>query len=826
MGGARLRGTGGRTTLALIAAMLASATLFAGGQAVAAARLGDAGAPRAAGQAAGGIISTVAGGLGGPESGTKVALSACDVAFAHGHLLIADPTRYVGAVREMSPGSSLLTTPAGTHAFGLLGDGGPAIKASLDSCGVTADSSGNLVIGDYHNNRVRIVAESTGTFYGKAMTAGHIYTVAGNGSQGFSGDGGPATSAEVDRPLRVAVDSAGNLLIIGGCRVRVVAENTGTLYGQPMTAGDIYTVAGDGTCAFSGDFGPATSTGMDPSTVAVDSAGNLVIADSGDVSGNVDCRVRVVAESTGKLYGQPMTAGDIYTVAGGGACGFSGDGGPATHAELGGPGSVAVDPAGNLVMSDSCRIRVVAKRTGTFYGQAMTAEDIYTVAGGGACGFSGDGGPAASAGMSPGVVALDPAGDLLLADVNRVRMVPARAGTYYGITMTAGDIYTIAGTGHLFGYSGDGGPATGAELFRAMGVAVSPAGNLVIGDSGNNRFRVAAATSGTFYGIKMTHGNIYNVAGSGRFGFSGDGTLAIRAKLLGAEQVTVDSAGNLLIIDNSRIRVIAGRAGTFYGTAMKAGAIYTVAGNGQTAFSGDFGPATSAGMNPGGVALDPAGNLVIADRGNNRIRVVAESRGTFYGIKMTARDIYTVAGGNGPGGFSGDGGPATHAQLLGPAAVAVDPAGNLVIADSGNARIRVVAKRTGTFYGQAMTAEDIYTVAGNGTFGFSGDGGPATSAELGPAGTVVDASGNLVIADSVNSRVRVVAETTGTFYGQAMTAGDIYTVAGNGHAGFTGDGGPATRAELYHPVAVAMNAAGNFLIADGNKIGRIRMVTR
>jgi len=125
-----------------------------------------------------------------------------------------------------------------------------------------------------------------------------------------------------------------------------------------------------------------------------------------------------------------------------------------------------------------------------------------------------------------------------------------------------------------------------------------------------------------------------------------------------------------------------------------------------------------------------------------------------------------------------------------------------------------------------MTAEDIYTVAGNGTFGFSGDGGPATSAELGPAGTVVDAAGNLVIADSVNSRVRVVAETTGTFYGQAMTAGDIYTVAGNGHAGFTGDGGPATRAELYHPVAVAMNAAGNFLIADGNKIGRIRMVTR
>jgi len=654
------------------------------------------------------------------------------------------------------------------------------------------------------------------------MTAGHIYTVAGNGTVGFSGDGGPATSAEMDGPWGVAVDSAGNLVIAdsGNRRIRVVAESTGTLYGQPMTAGYIYTVAGDGFEGFSGDFGPATSAGMSPSAVAVDSAGNLVISDSG--SGN--CRVRVVAESTGTLYGQPMTAGDIYTVAGDGTCSFSGDGRPATSAGMS-PSGVAVDSAGNLVIADRFdnRIRVVADRRGTFYGIKMTARDIYTVAGTGIQGFSGDGGPATSAKLNnPAAVTVNN-GNLLIADGNRVRMVPARAGTYYGITMTAGDIYTIAGTGHLFGYSGNGGPATSAELSDTTGVAVSPVRNLVIGDTGNDRLRVAATTSGTFYGIKMTHGNIYNVAGNGKFGFSGDGTLAIRAKLRVAAQVTVDSAGNLLIIDNFRIRVIAARAGTFYGTAMKAGAIYTVAGSGQTAFSGDFGPATSAGMNPFGVALDPAGNLVIADWGNNRIRVVAERRGTFYGIKMTAGDIYAVAG-NGGAGFSGDGGPATHAELGGPAAVAVDPAGNLVIASG--CRIRVVAKRTGAFYGQAMTAGDIYTVAGDGTCGFSGDGGPATSAELrSPAGTVVDPAGNLVIADSVISRIRVVAETTGTFYGQAMTAGDIYTVAGNGGAGFSGDSGPATKAGLFHPVAVAMNAAGNLLIADG-KNGRIRMVTK
>jgi len=153
MGRARLRGTGGRRTLAPIVAMLASATLFAGGQAAAAARLDGAGAPRAVSQAAGGIISTVAGGVGGPASGTKVALSPCDVAFAHGHLLIADAARRVGAVRAMSPGSSLLTTPAGTHAFGQFRDGGAATAASLNSCGVTADRSGNLVISDSHNHR-------------------------------------------------------------------------------------------------------------------------------------------------------------------------------------------------------------------------------------------------------------------------------------------------------------------------------------------------------------------------------------------------------------------------------------------------------------------------------------------------------------------------------------------------------------------------------------------------------------------------------------------------------------------------------------------------
>ena len=229
------------------------------------------------------------------------------------------------------------------------------------------DGAGNLLIADFYNERIRVVAASTGTFYGRPMTAGDIYTVAGDGTYGFSGDGGPATSAALAAPQGVAVDAAGNLLIAAevNFRVRVVAASTGTFYGRPMTAGDIYTVAGDGSSGFSGDGGPATRAELNlPGGVAADSAGNLLIADTGNQ------RVRVVAASTGTFYGRPMTAGDIYTVAGNGQATYSGDGGPAARAELGGPQGVAVDAAGNLLIADTGnqRVRVVAASTGTFYG--------------------------------------------------------------------------------------------------------------------------------------------------------------------------------------------------------------------------------------------------------------------------------------------------------------------------------------------------------------------------------------------------------------------------------------------------------------------------
>ena len=314
---------------------------------------------------------------------------------------------------------------------------------------------------------------------------------------------------------------------------------------------------------------------------------------------------------------------------------------------------------------------------------------------------------------------------------------------------------------------GDNGPATSAQLTYPVGVAIDSAGSLYIADNEVNRIR------------KVSNGVITTVAGNGSWGFSGDNGPATSAQLSSPTGVAVDSVGDVYIADHSsgRIRKVSN------------GVITTVAGNGLMSSGGDNGPATSAGLLfPSGVAVDAAGNLYIADGGNNRVR------------KVTNGVITTVAG-NGTQGFSGDNGPAASAQLNGPTDVGVDAVGNLYITDSQNIRIRKVSNGV------------ITTVAGNGTQGYSGDNGPATSAQLYyPQGVAVDAAGNLYIADHGNSRIR------------RVTNGVITTVAGNGTADFGGDNGPATNAQLEYPNSVAVDSAGNLYIADTSNF-RIRKVS-
>jgi uncharacterized protein (TIGR03437 family) len=374
-------------------------------------------------------------------------------------------------------------------------------------------------------------------------------------------------------------------------------------------------------------------------------------------------------------------------------------------------------------------------------GRAQVAPFNYTistVAGNGVQGFSGDGGLATMAELQwPPRVAIDGAGNLLIADPYNGRIRKVTPG---------GIITTVAGNGTA-GFAGDGGPATMAELSQPcafisiqcdLGITVDGAGNLFIADGANNRIR------------KVTPGGVITtVAGNGMPGFAGDGGPATMAELSGPLGITVDGAGNLFIADtfNYRIRKVT-----------PGGVITTMAGDGTQSFSGDGGPATMAEFDrPMSIAVDGGGNLFIADTFNDRIR------------KVTADGLITTVAGNGQAVWSGDGGLATIAPLWFPEDVAVDGSGNLFIADTGNNRIRMVTPG-GT----------IFTVVGSLNQGFSGDGGPSTSASLAsPEGVIVDPSGNIIIADAANMRIRKATPVIPAVTSVANAAGEETVVAQN-----------------------------------------------
>jgi uncharacterized protein (TIGR03437 family) len=338
-----------------------------------------------------------------------------------------------------------------------------------------------------------------------ALSQGNIVTIAGNGSAAFSGDGGPATAASLNHPRTLVIDSSGNLYIsdVDNLRVRRVTP-----------AGIISTIAGNGLPGSSGDGGPAVDASLSSMLgLALDNAGNLYIADSGNR------RVRKVT-----------SAGIISTVAGTGVQGFSGDGGPATNAQLNTPASI-IFSAGNLYISDSSNQRIR---------RVSSDGTITTVAGNGVTGFSGDGGPATGASLAfPLGMAMDSGGNLYVADGNnnRVRRI-SPAGV---ITTVAGD-----GVGH---FAGDLGPATSASLNVPEDVAFDGAGNLFIADAGNNRVRKVDSS-----------GLISTLAGTGENGFSGDGGPATAAMLNFPWGLTTDATGSVYVADrvNNRVRVVSG----------------------------------------------------------------------------------------------------------------------------------------------------------------------------------------------------------------------------------------------------------------------------
>ena len=673
------------------------------------------------------------------------------------------------------------------------------------------------------------------TVYRYDPSTATVTQVAGNQTLGYSGDGGPATSAQIGQVSGLAVDTAGNLYVVDDV-YNVVRKVTPT--------GIISTLAGTGAFASSGDNGPASAAALNgPYYAHVDANNNLLIAEYNNAIRSVNLATGIITTVAGTANTHPAAvtsdaAGNVYYI----YSAFAAQGAPAAPkdvlyklaagsttptvlATLDGYCSegLAIDAGGNLYTPDYC--------LGNVY-RISAAGAVSVIAGTGNGGFSPDGTLATAAVLGePADVAVDSSGRVYFTDFSNFRVraftvggtLTTLAGTNDGFggpattaalngdygyggglsTDVRGDLY-LAGalaqisTGDVLsfyagqgfpGFGGDGGPVSSAE-FSPGSIAFDGNGNAYIADTGNNRIRY------------VTGGIVSTIAGNGTFTNTGDGATATAATVANPRALVVDSSGNVYFtVRGGGAGYSAIRQLTLGGNINRYAGAYATNG-----YSGDNGPATAALLkNVEGLAVDQLGNLYIADSGNNVIRMVAAGSGT----------ITTVAG-NGTAGGAGDGGPATQAELNAPLGVAVDAAGNLYISDTGNNRVRMVTP-----------AGIISTFAGTGTAGLGGDGGPPTAAMLsGPTGIAVDNSGTVYIDDARNHRIRRIWTPGST--PQAIAFGAAPTVAVGGTApltAVTGSGMDVTFTSLTPSVCTVVGttvealASGTCIVsasADGN----------
>lgn len=639
-----------------------------------------------------------------------------------GNLYIGDEPN--GRIRKVGT-DGRITTIAGTGAIGYSGDGGPAIDAQFNAPdGIAVDRAGNVYLGDmWDNHRVRRIDAATGI----------VRTIAGTGQRGFSGDGGPATQAQLNHPTSVALDAQGNVYFVdlGNQRVRRID-----------TAGTIRTIAGNGTAGFSGDGGPATQAALNMDfifgTVAVDSRGNVFVADLRNQ------RIRRIDPG-----------GTITTVAGGGNAAPT-QGSPATSANTI-FNSVAIDMQDRLVFTDPTRIW-----------RLEPGGTLSKVAGTGTSALTPDGVRAVDAAIIPLEIAVGPNGDIFFSEkvAGRVRRIDAATGI----------LTTAAGVGPAT--VGDNGSPAIAASFNDVGfIALDTTGNLYETDP-RGSMRIRRIDTG---------GRISTIAGIGVESIRGlyfEGVAALSAAVT-PRSVAVDPGGMVTYSDFCAVRRIGadGRIRTIVGSLTNPQ---------DCGFGGDGGPATSAklGAEQDVIRLDAQGNIFIADVFNHRVRRVDAATGVITTFAGSGRS--STPGGYDPDPtpplFSGDGGPANQATLGVPSDIALDAQGNLCIGDTGHGRIRCVDPagtirtraadvapyriafdRAGNLYlGDSFrgviqkldTNGGLSTIAGvRGSRGFSGDGGPATQARIDYAsGLAVDASGNVLFFDGDNRRIRVIKQ--------------------------------------------------------------------
>ncbi|EFC42803.1 predicted protein [Naegleria gruberi] len=602
----------------------------------------------------------------------------------------------------------------GNGISGFSGDGELAINAKLNRpTKIVVDSAGRVVFCDNSNNRIRMISNN-----------GTISTIAGSGTGFVLGDGGLATNAILNMPTGLTINSIGEILIAdtSNFKIRKIDLN-----------GIITTIAGSGNQGFEGDGGLATSAPLNfPADVSVHPTTNEVF----------------IADSNNHCVRKILTNGTIFTVAGiCGAQGQSSDGGLAINSRLNYPIGVAISSTGDIFIAerDNSKVRKVSSSTGI----------ISTFAGNGVFGFMGDGKAAVNASIyNPYNVAFNSAGEAFISDYGsgKIRKVSLNGiittvvGEYLqsqdgklatdvvlntpkGVAISpsgevyfadsdkyairkitlSGTIITIAGSG-LYGFAGDNGYSS--QLSNSYDIFINSLGEAFIADTYNHRIRKIDVN-----GIIMT------IAGIVTSGFSGDGGLATKAELFEPYGVVTSSSGDVFIADTSNCRIRKVSSST--------GIITTVAGG--TCGFGDNVLAVDAQLNtPYGISVNSKGELFIADTNNHRIRKVSSS-----GF------ISTIAG-NGVGGFSGDGGLATNANLFKPSKVVVNSIGEIFIADSSTNRIRKI-----------LTNGTIITIAGNGNSGFNGDEADATNSQLGsPYGIALSSTGEIYISDQGNNRIR------------------------------------------------------------------------
>lgn len=680
-------------------------------------------------------------------------------------------------IRRIHPDG--VETVAGTGELGEAADGLALYVQFNHPTGVTFDANGGMLIAAWHNSLVKRLD----------FESGFVENIAGTGARSFGGDGGPANSAALDLPSAVVVDSSGDVIIADQANFRLRRVNAD---------GIIDTIAGTGVRGYSGDGGLATEARLSsPVGQAAAPAARIDIGPDDQI---------YIADTGNHVVRMIDTDGVIHTLAGTGEPGYSGDGGSGTFATFNTPSDVALAPNGILYVADTQNHVVRRIRpNGT----------VDTVAGTGNRGFSGDGGPAHSAQLDrPYGVEVAPNGDLYIADTHnhRVRKVSAQPGPppptpeptpppeIIPCTNVVGSICTWAGTGAT-GFDGDGKHRLESALYWPFDMEFLPNGRRIVLDWNNHRVREVLEDE-TFQTIMGT-----DFVGDGPADLSDltpEGADGLEVVLNHPTDIEMFSNGDIAIMawHNHKIRVI----------DRETGRVRVILGAGA-AFAGDGGPAKDARVNqPPHGAWDTNGNFFLIDQRSQRIRVLYN-----FDEERENAIIRTVVG-TGTRGFNGDG-IALSTNLNFPTGPNPEPSGGLVLdaagllyfSDPNNHRIRRVQ-----FFNEDFTSGIVTTIAGTGTPGFSGDGGPATSANIHfPQDVEIGPDGNLYFADTNNDRVRMIDLQTGV----------ITTVAGTGVRGYSGDGGSALEASLQRPFGLTFDDAGDLYISDTFN-SRVRKVKR